>query len=58
MADKIIATFAILLFVVFVVFLAYYINEIDLWIVIGLVAVLAVYDFWESLRHPENGSTS
>ena len=58
MADKIIAPLAILLFVIFMVFLAFYINEIDLWIVIALVAALAVFDFWGSLRHPENGSTS
>ena len=54
MADKIIAPFAILLFVGFVAFLAIYINEIDLWIVIGVVSAMGVYEFWQSLRNQDN----
>ena len=50
MADKIIAPIALALFLVFVAFLAIYINEIDLWIVLVLVCALATYDFLQALR--------
>ena len=55
MADKIIAPFAILLFLAFVAFLAVYINEIDLWIVILAVSAMGVFEFWQSLRSQNNG---
>ena len=57
MADKIIAPLAMLLFVGFIAFLAIYINEIDLWIVLSAVAAMGVYEFWSSLRD-ENGKPS
>jgi len=56
MADKIIAPVALLLLLVFFAFLAVKINEIDLWVIIALVSALAIFDFWQTLRHPENGS--
>jgi hypothetical protein len=56
MADKIIAPIALLLLVVFLAFLAVYIDEIDLWVVFVLVSAMAAFDFWQTLRKPENGS--
>jgi uncharacterized membrane protein YoaK (UPF0700 family) len=56
MADKIIAPLAMLLFATFVAFLAIYINEIDLWIVIVVVVAMGVVDFWQTLRS-ENGKS-
>ena len=56
MADKIIAPFAILLFLAFIAFLAIYINEIDLWIVIIAVGAMGVFEFWQSLRGQKNGN--
>ena len=56
MADKIIATIAISLLVMFLAFLAVYIRETDLWVVIVLVSAMAVFDFWQTLRTPENGT--
>lgn len=58
MADKIIAPLAILLFLGFVAFLAIYINEIDLWIVILAVSAMGVFEFWQSLRNQNNGNES
>ena len=58
MADKIIAPLAILLFLAFVAFLAIYINELDLWIVIGVVSAMGVFEFWQSLRNQDNGNQS
>lgn len=58
MADKIIAPLAILLFLGFVAFLAVYVNELDLWIVIGIVSAMGVYEFWQSLRNQNNGKQS
>lgn len=57
MADKIIAPIAIALFLVFISFLAIYINEPDLWVVLVGVSVLAVYDFYQALR-TGNGNSS
>lgn len=50
MADKIIAPIALVLFIGFIAFLAIYVNEPDLWIVLVAVAVMACYDFWQALR--------
>lgn len=58
MADKIIAPLAMLIFLVFMLFLAVYINEVDLWIVIGIVSALAAFDFWHSLRQSTAGPAS
>jgi len=50
MADKIFAPIALALFIGFIAFLAIYVNEPDLWIVLIVVAILASYDFWQALR--------
>lgn len=57
MADKIIAPLAMLLFVGFVAFLAIYINELDLWIVLLAVSAMGIVDFWQTLRS-DNGKPS
>lgn len=56
MADKIIAPLALLLLIAFLVVLAAYIDEVDLWVVIIFVSGLAIVDFWQALRNPENGA--
>jgi hypothetical protein len=58
MADKIIATIAILTFVMFVGILAFYVNEIDLWVVIAVVTIMALFDFWQTLRGSNNGNSN
>ncbi len=59
MADQIMATIALLMFLIFVVFLAVYINSFDLWVVLVAVAMMATTDFVQTLRadmnKPENG---
>lgn len=50
MADQIIASIALLMFLVFLGFLALYIGELDLWIVILAVGMLAATDFSSSIR--------
>lgn len=49
MADKFLAPLALLLFIGFIGFLAVYVPEIDLIIVLVGVALLACYDFWKSV---------
>lgn len=59
MVDQIMATIALLMFLIFVGFLAVYINKFDLWVVLVAVAMLATTDFVQTLRadtdKPENG---
>ncbi len=50
MADRIMATIALLMFLVFVGFLAVYINSFDLWVVLVVVAMMATADFVLTLR--------
>jgi ABC-type iron transport system FetAB permease component len=58
MADQIMATIALLMFLIFVMFLAVYINSVDLWVVLVAVAMMAATDFVQTLRaemnKPEN----
>jgi len=50
MVDQIMATIALLMFLIFVGFLAVYINSFDLWVVLVAVAMLATTDFVQTLR--------
>lgn len=50
MADQIMATLALLMFLIFVGFLAVYINSFDLWVVLVAVAMLATTDFVQTVR--------
>jgi hypothetical protein len=50
MVDRILATLSLIMFIGFLAFMAVYIGEIDLWIVLVVVSVLAVFDFVVTLR--------
>ena len=50
MAEQIMATIALLMFLIFVGFLAVYINSFDLWIVLAAVSLMATTDFVQTLR--------
>lgn len=54
MADQIMATIALLMFLIFVGFLAVYINSFDLWVVLVAVAMMATTDFVQTLRADMN----
>lgn len=49
MDDKIIAPIAMGLFLIFIGFIAIYINRPNLWVVVVVVSALAVYDFWDTV---------
>jgi len=55
MTDKIMATLALATMIVFLGVVAWFVPEIDLIIVIAFVSSLAIYDFWRSFRHGEEG---
>jgi len=50
MADKIMAVVALATMIAFLGVVAWFVPDIDLIAVIALVSLLAIYDFWESLR--------
>lgn len=50
MSDKIMAVLALATMIAFLGVVAWFVPEIDLIIVIGFVSLLAIYDFWRSLR--------
>ena len=50
MTDKIMAIVALATMITFLGVVAWFVPEIDLIIVIGFVSLLAIYDFWQSLR--------
>ena len=50
MTDKIMAVVALATLVVFLGVVAWFVPEIDLILVIAFVSLLAIYDFWDSLR--------
>lgn len=59
MADQIIAPLALAVFIIFLGFLAVYIGELDLWIIVVGVSMLAVTDFVQELRRggtPSDGN--
>ncbi len=56
MTDKIMAIMALTTMIVFLGVVAWFVPEIDLIIVIGFVSLLAVYDFWHTLRGKGNNS--
>jgi ABC-type iron transport system FetAB permease component len=53
MADKILATISMLMFLSFLGFLAIYIAKVNLWVIMLIVSAMAVFDFVKTLR--ENG---
>ncbi len=50
MTDKIMAVVALATMIAFLGVVAWFVPDIDLIAVIALVSLLAIYDFWESLR--------
>jgi hypothetical protein len=50
MTDKIMAIVALATMIAFLAVVAWFVPDIDLVIVITFVSLLAVYDFWQSLR--------
>lgn len=54
MIDKIIAITSLLMLIGFMSIVASYINEPDLWVVVVIVLVMAVYDFWRTFRSNGN----
>ena len=58
MADRILATISLLMFVSFLGFLAVYIAKINLWAIIVIVGAMATYDFVRTLRENAANSTN
>lgn len=54
MTDKIMAIIALTTLIAFLAVVAWFVPDIDLIIVIGLVSLLAIYDFWRTLREKGN----
>lgn len=57
MTDKIMAVVALATMILFLAVVAWFVPETDLIIVIAFVSLLAIYDFWQSLRNKRNGDT-
>lgn len=58
MSDKIMAILALATMISFLGVVAWFVPDIDLIIVITVVSLLAIYDFWSTLRGPKNDSDS
>ncbi|MGB5251734.1 MAG: hypothetical protein WBN68_03300 [Sedimenticolaceae bacterium] len=50
MADKIMAIVALAMMIASLAIVAVFVPDIDLIIVVALVSVLAIYDFWQSFH--------
>lgn len=50
MSDKIMAVLALATMIAFLGVVVWFVPEIDLAAVIVLVSLLAIYDFWQTLR--------
>lgn len=57
MTDKIMAVVALATMILFLGVVAWFVPETDLIIVIAFVSLLAIYDFWETLRRKRNGDS-
>jgi len=53
MTDKIMAIVALATMIAFLGVVAWFVPDIDLIIVITIVSLLAIYDFWSYLRHKD-----
>ncbi len=56
MLEKIIGVVAMATFIAFAAYIAGKIGEIDLWIVVIIVAVMAAYDFYLDIFKASNGN--
>lgn len=54
MTDKIMAFLALATVVTFLVVVAVFVPDIDLIIVIALVSLMVLYDFWTTFRDKKN----
>ena len=50
MTDKIMAVLALATMITFLGVVAFFVPDIDLIVVIALVSMMAIYDFWQSFR--------
>ena len=58
MTDKIMAFAALATMILFLGVVAWFVPEIDLILVIAFVSLLAIYDFWQSLRQKKGNGGS
>lgn len=58
MTDKIMALLALATMITFLGVVAWFVPDIDLIIVIGVVSLLAIYDFWHTLRNSRSNGGS
>ena len=56
MTDKIMAVVALATMIAFLGVVAWFVPDIDLILVITFVSLLAIYDFWQSLRHKKKNN--
>ncbi len=54
MTDRILATISILTFIAFMGIVVWFVAEPDLTIIVVVVILFAVYDFWDSMRDPDD----
>lgn len=47
--DRILAILSMLALVGFMSIVTVFVNEIDLWLIVGLVLAMGIYDFWRSV---------
>lgn len=55
MTDKIMAVIALATMIAFLAVVAFFVPDIDLILVIVFVSSLAIYDFWQFFRKPDDG---
>ncbi len=55
MLDKVLATVSIVMLIGFMLIVTVFVNEPDLWIIVVVVLVMAVYDFVRGLRQNSKG---
>ncbi|WP_199930477.1 hypothetical protein [Sedimenticola thiotaurini] len=58
MTDKIMAIVALATMIAFLGVVAWFVPDLDLILVIGLVSLLAIYDFWHTLRNGGKSGSS
>jgi hypothetical protein len=57
MTDKIMAVIALTTMIAFLGTVAVFVPDIDLIIVIAFVSILAIYDFWTTIRERNNNAS-
>lgn len=58
MTDKIMAILALITMIAFLGVVAWFVPDIDLIIVIVVVSLLAIFDFWRTLREKGKNNSS